>query len=295
MALDTFIQAAKKQATSYLLDIEKFFEKDKTDVLAYFGSIDDNYEQIFKTALDGLVSDLKVNNHETLCIVLQTFGGSITTTEKFVNMVRKYYKQVFFIVPNYAMSAGTIWCMSGNKIFMDYSSSLGPIDPQIYSQTIKQFVPANGYIAEYEELVHKGNALTEAEFILLDKKLDYAFLNQCRKLNELTVKLLKEWLVTYKFKDWKVTQTSNKTVTTEMKQQRAEDIAKELGNNSKWCIHGRPLMIPTLETIGLQIDDYSDNTDLQKIIRNYIDYMNSYIRSATNATDPQFVHTRMFM
>ena len=27
------------------------------------------------------------------------------------------------------MSAGTIWCMSADKIFMDYSSSLGPIDP----------------------------------------------------------------------------------------------------------------------------------------------------------------------
>lgn len=295
MALDTFAQSAKQEATKYLKRIEDFFERDKTDVLAYFGNIEDNYEQIFKTALDGLVNELKVNKHRTLCIVLQTFGGSITTTEKFVNMIRKYYKQVFFIVPNYAMSAGTIWCMSGNKIFMDYSSSLGPIDPQIYSPTMKQFVPANGYIAEYEQLVNKGKELTDAEFVLLDRKLDYAFLNHCRNLNELTVKLLKEWLVTYKFKDWKLTKTHKTPVTMALKQQRAENIARELGNNSKWCIHGRPLMIKALENIGLQIDDYSENKELQTIIRDYIDYMNSYIRNATNSNNAQFVHTRLFM
>lgn len=53
-------------------------------------------------------------------------------------------------------------------------------------------------------------------------------------------------------------------------------------------------MIKTLESIGLQIDDYSENTELQTIIRNYVDYMNSYIRQATGSNNAQFVHTRLF-
>jgi ClpP class serine protease len=48
-----------------------------------------------------------------------------------VTVIRKHYKTVNFVVPDYAMSAGTIFCMSGDKIFMDYASALGPIDPQV--------------------------------------------------------------------------------------------------------------------------------------------------------------------
>lgn len=294
--LDTFSSSVKQVATDYLVKIEKYFEKDKADVLAYFGNIDANYENVFKNALDGLLREREKTKSKTLCIILQTFGGSIETTEKFVNMVRKHYKQVYFIVPNYAMSAGTIWCMSGNKIFMDYTSSLGPIDTQIFSQTMNQFVPANGYIDEYEELVKKGeqNQLSNAEFVLMSQKFDYAFLNRCKKLKDLTVTLLQNWLVEYKFKDWKKTKTRKATVTLEMKRDRARDIAKVLGDDKKWCIHSRPIMIKDLEKMKLQIDDYSNNEDLQKIIRDYSDYMAGYLNTA-GLQNSQFIHTRLFI
>lgn len=64
--------------------------------------------------------------------------------EKMVEIIRNKYQKVYFVVPDYAMSAGTIFCMSGEKIYMDYSSSLGPIDPQVYNG--KEFVPALAYL-----------------------------------------------------------------------------------------------------------------------------------------------------
>ena len=39
-----------------------------------------------------------------------------------------------FIVPEYAYSAGTIFCMSGDNIYMDYYSVLGPIDPTVQNK-----------------------------------------------------------------------------------------------------------------------------------------------------------------
>lgn len=296
MALDTFAASVKNTATDYLKKIENYFAKEKVDVLAYFGSIDANYEQVFRSALDGLVAEQKATKHKTLCIVLTTFGGSIETTEKFVNMTRQYYKQVFFIVPNYAMSAGTIWCMSGNRIYMDYSSSLGPIDTQIFSPVINQYVPANGYIAEYEELLKKGASgnLSNEEFVLLAQKLDYAFLNRCKKLGELTVKLLQDWLVLYKFKDWKTTKTRKVAVTSEMKRERAKEIATKLGNDKHWCIHSRPIMIKDLNAMKLHIDDYSENEELRKIVRDYSDFMSGYLKTA-GLQNGQFIHTRLFM
>ena len=40
-----------------------------------------------------------------------------------VNVIRHHYREVEFFVPEYAYSAGTIFCMSGNKIHMTYSNA----------------------------------------------------------------------------------------------------------------------------------------------------------------------------
>ena len=66
--------------------------------------------------------------------MLTTGGGSTTVVERLVNILRQHYKEVNFIVPDYAYSAGTIFCMSGDNILMDYFSVLGPIDPQVQNK-----------------------------------------------------------------------------------------------------------------------------------------------------------------
>jgi hypothetical protein len=242
-----------------------------------------------------LTSEHKNNNRETLIIILHTNGGSSETTEKYVNIVRRYYKRVYFIVPNYAMSAGTIFCMSGNKIFMDCSSCLGPIDPQIYSIKEKRFVPANGYIDEIGNIIKKSQdgTLTNAEFAMYQMQ-DLAFLNQCKQTKELTINLLEEWLVKYKFCDWKETQTRKIAVNEEYKRERAKEIASQLGDNTKWHIHSRPIMLPDLERIKIEIDDYTDIEDLKKIIRQYTDFILHYL-ATLGFQNSRFIHTRLFV
>jgi hypothetical protein len=181
--------------------------------------------------------------------------------------------------------------MSGDKIYMDYSSSLGPIDPQVYNG--KNWVPALGYLDKVEELIKKSanDELTEAEFLIL-QKIDLAELRSYEMARNLTIALLKDWLVNYKFKNWETHSSSGKPVTTAEKEKRAEEIANLLSNNSLWHSHGRSIGIETLANfLKLEIEDYSGNEGLRELVRDYNDLICEYIlRSGAKA----FVHSRVY-
>ena len=282
-----FDETIKETLNLRLRDLEKYFE---ADVIFYYGEIHTALEKAFRDFIEQLKKD-KEFNRDRLVVLLNTPGGSAETVEKMVSVIRFHYKEVYFVVPDYAMSAGTILCMSGDKIFMDYSSSLGPIDPQVYNG--KNWVPALGYLDKVEELIQKSRnrELTEAEFMIL-QKIDLAELRSYEMARSLTINLLKEWIVKYKFKDWNKHSSNGKTVLLEEKQKRAEEIARDLSNNSIWHSHGRSIGIDTLtSSLKLKIEDYSRDDELRELIRNYNDLICEYILRIGNKA---FVHSRVF-
>jgi hypothetical protein len=182
-------------------------------------------------------------------------------------------------VPNYAFSAGTVLVMSGDAIHMDSYSRLGPIDPQILRPDGSQ-VPALGYLARYNKLLSKANKgqASTAEIQLLISAFDQGELYQYEHARELSVTLLKEWLPTYKFKEWKVTKTQKRTVTVKMKERRAAEIAMELNNTEKWHVHGHGISIAVLEKdLDLRIDDFGKDPARSKAIRGYHELMCDYM------------------
>lgn len=90
------------------------------DVLVYYGSLTPVSANLFAKFIEELKLD-KVK-HDKLYVILTTMGGSAEVVERYVNILRHHYAEVNFIVPDYAYSAGTIFCMSGDNIFMDYRS-----------------------------------------------------------------------------------------------------------------------------------------------------------------------------
>lgn len=60
-------------------------------------------------------------------------------------------------------------CCSGDKIYMDYYSVLGPIDPQVMNKDGK-FVAALGYLDKINELIKKARD-NELKMNSLDKKI----------------------------------------------------------------------------------------------------------------------------
>lgn len=277
--------------TQKLVKIERHT---KADVFSYIGTIIDGNEGAILSLIEELSNDK--NKKDRLIIILTTTGGSAFAVERYVNIIRKHYNTVDFVVPDYAYSSGTIFCMSGDNIFMDYSSVLGPIDPQVQNKEGK-WVAALGYLDKVNEAIEKSKRgeLTEAEFLMV-KDLDLAELRSYEQAKELTIDLFKKWLVQYKFKNWNTHETTpalkGQTVTIPQKEERAAYIANRLNNNSEWKSHGRPINIQSLRDIGLKIEDFSGDDTFRDLIRDYYDLLSDYVNSNNL---PIFVQTRKFV
>jgi hypothetical protein len=238
-----------------------------------------------RTPVDDLVRDAVEDIQDKkskLFVILETDGGSIEVVERIAHVLRHHYpNEISFIVPNFAMSAGTVLVMCGDKIYMDYFSVLGPIDPQVASRTKgDMWVPALGYLEKYQEFVDKSarGELTAAELALMIEKFDPAELHQFEQARDHSVELLKKWLRTYKFKNWERTHTRNKRVTDEMKSTRAEEIAVKLNEVSKWKSHSRGLSMQVIaQELNLQIDDFGKDEELRRRIRSYYRLLYDYM------------------
>lgn len=267
-------------------DLEKYLD---ADVLVYFGELVDGVE----TDVRKIVEDLAKapEKKDKLYILITTGGGSLNPVKRMVNIFRNFYSEVIYIVPDYAYSAGTVMCCSGDSILMSYYSVLGPIDPQVLNNDGK-FVAALGYLDKINELIKKAqnNTLTQAEFLIL-KDFDLAELRAYEQARDLAVDLLMEWLPKYKFKDWS-THSDGTPVTIDEKKLRAREIAENLSDNKEWKSHGRPINREELSNLKLKIDKLDDDTELYNLVMNYYDIMRDYINKYNF---PTFVQTRLFL
>lgn len=271
-----FDATLKDTLTRKLADLEAHFA---ADCAFYYGEIHPVVIKLFRDFIEKLPGDEQ--RRERFVLLLNTPGGSAEAVEKMVEIIRFHYRDFTVVVPDFAFSAGTILCMAADRIFMDYSSSLGPIDPQVFNG--KEWVPALGYLDKVQEMLDKAkrDELTNAEFLVL-QSLDLAQLRRYEQARDLTVTLLKKWLVEYKFRDWHQHGTDpakkGQGVTLEEKEARAEEIARLLGDNKIWHSHGRMIGPATLYTaLRLLIDDYSTDEKLRPLIRSYNDLLTEYI------------------
>ena len=70
------------------------------------------------------------NPDEDLHVMLYTLGGDGETALRLVRQAQSRCKELAVIVPDQAKSAGTLFVLGSDRIFMGPTSDLGPIDPQ---------------------------------------------------------------------------------------------------------------------------------------------------------------------
>ena len=260
----------KDELTRHLDQIER---KLGANVVAIISPILPGLEQRLRRAMDTL--RCKKNS---VVVILDTPGGVVEVVERMVAALRSLYGEIIVIVPNRAMSAGTILALIADRIMMNHLSCLGPIDPQIEKDG--KLVPALSYLNQYERLNKKAQegVLTTAEYALLNK-LDLSELYQFEQARELSQDLLIKWLSQYKFKNWAKTETKQEPVTEDMKVQRATHIAALLNDPGKWHSHGRAIDMKTLrgEEIKLKIEDLEDDSDLCQVVRKYFELLEDYM------------------
>lgn len=279
--LDDYI---KTKLDKYITDIG--VQLDNADTISIVSPIVPGIDVTIRDAIE-----MNKTPKDKVAIILQTPGGVVEVVERIVGVIRNFYKEVIVVVPDQAMSAGTVLALSADKIMMDYFSRLGPVDPQIFKDN--NLVPALSYLKQYEKLNKKAEAgnLTTAEYAMLNK-LDLGELYQFEQARELSVELLIKWLSQYKFKNWKTTEDRNVKVTEKMNKIRAKEIANLLNDPERWHSHGRGIDISTLsKELKLEIEDYSKNVKLSDSIKVYFNLLIDYM---TRGQLNSFVHTKEY-
>lgn len=199
-------------------------------------------------------------------IYLETPGGSGEAAEEIVEFIRGKFDYVSFVVSGEAKSAGTIMVLSADDILMTETGSLGPIDAQV--RIGRSTISAYDYMEWVEEKhkeANKQGRLNPFDATMV-AQINPGELKGIGHSLRFAEDLVGKWLKKYKFKHWNVTETRKKPVTEEMKDKKAQEIARKLTDHSKWRSHGRSIKIKDLEEIGLRITQIDKDELLKEIV-----------------------------
>ncbi len=199
----------------------------------------------FMNALKGL------DVSKGLDLILHTPGGNPTATEGIVKYLHsKFGNDIRVIVPQMAMSAGTMLACSAKTVVLGKHSCLGPIDPQYGG------VPAYNIVNEFKEaksdLDRNPQAKTYWELQL--KKYPAAFFYSVVDSINLSSALVSEWLTNYMFEG-----EDSKTV-----KKKVETIVGKLNANNK--SHSRHFTFDFCKSLGLNVESLEDDQELQECV-----------------------------
>src|SRR5665213_2680528 len=104
-------------------------------------SINDEDKNGFMMAIHGMGKKRMAG----LDLILHTPGGDIASTQSIVRYLREMFgDDIRAIIPQIAMSAGTMIACSCREVWMGKESNLGPIDPWVAG------IPAAGILEEFK-------------------------------------------------------------------------------------------------------------------------------------------------
>lgn len=255
-------------------------ESELLQLISNYNKLRDTFAVVYVAAIGKPIPDISLSQDDYYVIhdlvrdtesrkldfYIETPGGNADAAEEIVRCLHNKFDEVSFIVSGAAKSAGTIMVLSGDNILMTETGSLGPIDAQI--KIGRSVVSAYDYMEwtrekhEEAERVGKLNPF-DAVMIAQISPGELESVNYALKYAE---DLVVDWLVRYKFKNWKVTETRKIPVTDDMKSKRANEIAAELLNHAKWRIHGRSIKASDLRAIGLRITKVDEDEKLRDVV-----------------------------
>ena len=195
----------------------------------------------------------KMDRSLGLDLVLHTRGGETAATESLVDYLRSMFgTNIRAIVPQIAMSGGTMISCACKEIVMGKQSSLGPIDPQFGG------VAAHGVVEEFnrakEEVGKDPSSIPIWQPIIA--KYPPAFIGECEKAIDWSTEMAQDWLASGMF-------DGDEDLATRLK---IEHIVQELGDHAVTKSHARHLSMNRCKDMGLKIVELEKNQDLQEAV-----------------------------
>jgi len=208
-------------------------------------------------------------------IILVTGGGLAQQVAEFVDKLRPRFDKVNFILPNKAMSAGTIFAMSGNSILMGPNSYIGPIDPQVPGKN-GSYVPAQAILTMIDDIQKRGEAFKKKgqsppwTDIHLLNQIDPKEIGNAINASAYSIELVKNFLLKYKFADWTTHSFTKKAVTPEDRKKRSQEVAEYLCKHSVWKTHSRSITREEAWTdCKLKIEHFESTRGLERAVRRF--------------------------
>lgn len=186
-----------------------------------------------------------------LDLILHTPGGNPTATEGIVKYLHsKFENNIRVIVPQMAMSAGTMLACASKTIIMGKHSCLGPIDPQYGG------IPAHNIIAEFREAKADldNNVQAKTYWELQLKKYPAAFFYTVMDSINLSSVLVSDWLAQYMFEGNSEGNTKKKI---------AKIVGKLNANNKS---HSRHFTFDFCKGLGLNVESLEEDQELQELV-----------------------------
>lgn len=186
-----------------------------------------------------------------LDLVLHTPGGEIAATESLVDYLRAMFgNDIRAVIPQLAMSAGTMIACSCKEIIMGKQSSLGPIDPQYAN------LPAHGIIEEFNRaaLEISQDPMKVAVWQPILSRYSPTLIGECEKAVKWSNEMVREWLM------------NGMLALDPEKVRKVNEILTEIADHSLNLSHNRHLSAEKCRAIGLKVLKLEDDDALQDAV-----------------------------
>ena len=188
----------------------------------------------------------KMDKEKGLDLILHTPGGDLSATEQIIYYLKSFFgSNIRAIIPQMAMSAGSLIAVSCKEIIMGRQSCLGPFDPQLNG------VPCQSAIREFYKAVEdvSKNPASLGLWQTIISKYNPTFLALCEQADKLSEELTESILSDNQF---------DKAAKTRIKE------VFQKNKNSK--IHSRHINRDRCKDAGLNIIDLETDQILQDFV-----------------------------
>lgn len=237
--------------------LKKLFSVTKRNIIIYYSgwlqkpqvgvsaAVNDADKNGFMTVVN------KLDKSKGLDLVLHTPGGETAATESLVDYLHSMFgTDIRAIVPQVALSAGTMIACAAKEIVMGKHSSLGPIDPQLAG------IPAHGVVEEFKR-AHAEIRRDQSKIAVwqpIIAKYNPTLVGECEKAIDWSNQMVKEWLMRGMLRGRSDADT------------KSDAIVKELGDHALTKSHARHLSLDKCKDIGLAVAALEDDEKLQDAV-----------------------------
>ena len=263
--------------------INQLHEITGRNIIAYYSGWLSKGNNVFMTLTDedknGFMTCVhKLDRGKGLDLVLHTPGGSISATQSLVYYLRDMFDDdIRAIVPQIAMSAGTMLACSCKSIIMGKQSNLGPIDPQLGG------IPAYTAIEEFDraakDVIDENGEINRARLSLWEQIIRHyrpTFLTQCEHAIKRSNQFVEENLEAVMFRDLKDGR------------KKAKKVVQALTRHQDG--HDRHYHLADCQKMGLVITALEDDQSLQDAV---LSIHHSYMHTLMNTPAMKIVENHL--